>query len=202
MNLLGCLEVAGELATINRYSKSKLNNPENVLEHTGFVSMIAYFVGHAINNSESEKKVDIGVLLSRCIVHDVEEFVTGDVQRPTKHSSPEMLSLFDELSSNAILEVSAKTDNKEIIRDWSNSKKGYEGSIVAFCDAFSVVYKAYDEVVLRGNKTIQFGSTVGLLKIVGKRINELAMQGINDIITISLSDTCKALIEEIQECLK
>lgn len=202
MNLLGCLSVASELATINRYSKSRLNNPENVLEHTGFVSMIAYFVGNAINNSESENKVDMGKLLSKCIAHDVEEFITGDVQRPTKHSSPEMLQLFEELSSDSILQVSKITENKEIVRDWQTSKTGFEGEIVAFCDVFSVVYKAYDEVVMRGNKTLQFGSPSGLLKKIGKSLNCFTMRGVSDCVTSELSESCRKLIFKIEEKLK
>ncbi len=201
MNLLNCLEVASDLGTINRYSKNKLSNPESVMEHTGFVSMICYFIGSKCNEAESNS-IDIGSLLSRCVVHDIDEFITGDVQRPTKYSSPEMIDLFLGLSSECVVNISEKLSIKSVYDDWRVAKEGKEGSIVAFADTFSVVYKAFDEVYMRGNKTLQFGSTNEMRKLIKKRISGMEMQGVTESVIQDFYFNCEALLSKIDEVLR
>lgn len=202
MNFSSVLEVAASLATSNRYSKSRLNNPESVLEHSGFVTLISYFIGNAINKYRSIDPIDMGALLSKAIVHDIDEHITGDVQRPTKYSTSEMSQLFKELSYNAAKTISEQTEIKTVLKDWDHSKKGITGAIVAFADTAAVVFKAYDEVYMRGNKTIEFGTSIGLKKLIRKRINNLELFQVPNEIIESLSSSCYSMLYKIEEVLK
>lgn len=201
MNLLGCLNVTAELGTINRYSKSRLANQESVLEHTGFVSMICYFIGESCNEHVPDS-IDMGLLLSKCVMHDVEEFVSGDVQRPTKRSSAEMSQCFEKFSAECADVVKKETGVNSVSQHWEKSKTGKEGSIVEFADTFSVVYKAYDEVYMRGNRTLQFGGVDGLRKLIRKRLSGMEMHGIPEPVTRDFFFQCQSLLGRIDEVLR
>ena len=151
---------AGRLASATRYSQSRMVNDESVLEHTGFVCLSCYIF---YNNLLSEGfELDIGDLMSKAVVHDIEEVVTGDIPRPTKYSSIESVQIIEKISLSAIREISSSIRLSELESDWVSSKSGSEGKVVKLCDHLAVLYKTYDEVVLRGNKTVAFHNSLAI----------------------------------------
>lgn len=155
MNILNFFSFAQGLASVQRFSSHRLANRESVLEHTGFVAIMALIVGLELDLGS----VEMLGLMVRATVHDWEEERTGDILRPVKHSSPEMLAIFDKLKATAIDQVftslaMTKTATNYLSATHDHAKDGKIGFIVDLCDKAAVVYKVYDEVLLRNNLTM------------------------------------------------
>jgi len=147
------------LASLNRFSMERLSAPDTVLEHTGAVALMSYVIGLEV--CERGVILDLGCVLERAVVHDVDELVTGDVARPTKHASPRARQLFEELSSAAIVRVSddlraagLPSAAEAVENVFPVAKSGREGAIVALADILAVVCKVWEEVILRGNMSM------------------------------------------------
>lgn len=200
MKIRNLLSVLGGMASTVRYSQSRLAKPESVMEHTGFVALTALAIGKQINAEGNVRVVDIGTLLEKALIHDMDEVVTGDLSRPTKYSSTEMLSLMEKLSSSAMQEIDKDCDTA-FSEKWDVAKKGGEGAIVALADCLAVLHKAHDEIVMRGNKTIIFGSPNGLEILLRSRIDDVCDHF--DVESISeWTDISSMLVEIKQELAK
>lgn len=147
-------EIAFKTSATSRFSQTHLIKDESVLEHTGFVCMMSYFIATQLI-SEGHKGIDLGTLMCKATAHDLDEIVTGDIPRPTKYYNEgikEALSVIEK-SNMRIIDEELKM-NGRVYDDWSSSKEGKEGSIVELADALAIVYKAWQECMLFGNKTI------------------------------------------------
>jgi len=147
------METISKLASVNRYSDSRLVNNESVLEHSGFVSVMALFIYEEL--LLEGRKMDLGKLLSKAIMHDIDEVSTGDIAMPVKYHSKEMRRIINEMEVDAVNELSLYiSGSHRLFEIWSSSKKGKEGSVVSLCDLLAVIYKISDEVAMRGNRTV------------------------------------------------
>jgi len=61
--------MARSLSAIDRYSQTRLVNPESVLEHTGYVCLCCLFIGNELNNRGED--LNIGLLMTKATVHDL-----------------------------------------------------------------------------------------------------------------------------------
>jgi len=199
MKLRKVVSVLGAMASITRFSQSILAKPENVLEHTGFVAIMSLAIAKEIERQRGKGSVDIGLLLEKCLVHDMDEVSTGDISRPTKYSSKEMLELMESLSARAIVDISNQCQ-VTFYDNWYDAKKEKTGSIVELSDALSVVYKAHDEVVMRGNKTINFGKPERLMQIVNERFELIEKS--YDVSLSSQRQESVIMLDQILEKLK
>lgn len=148
--LQNMFEVVNQFGNIKRYSRDHLIKPENDLEHTGFMVIWALFVGRKLQ--QSGVGVNMEVLLTRATVHDLEESLTGDIARPTKHANARVSAAFKEveLASVAHLETFLGVD---FAYDWESAKSNdLEGWIIKLGDMAAVVYKTMIEVSMYGNK--------------------------------------------------
>lgn len=144
MKMLDIFSLTSGLASVHRFSTVRLLRRESVLEHTGMVVLFCYFLGNHF-------KVNLGQLLSKATVHDFDEFITGDISRPTKYSSEDMRNRFGELEKNGMSKLSALLANGKLFEDYVSAKQDFDGKIVAFADLAAVVYKVWDEVLLQNN---------------------------------------------------
>ncbi len=153
-------DITGKMSAIDRYSQTRLINPESVLEHTGWVCMACLFMGEKLN--EIGEGIDMGLLLSKAAIHDVEEVVTGDIASPTKYYSQELTDEIQSLERYAATKILAPLDIESIKGLWFKSKVGKEGYIVMLADKLAVAYKVNQEVSHFGNQTIK-GHVAGLI---------------------------------------
>ena len=137
----------------------RLTFPESVLEHTGMVAIVSMAIGTELLRIEPDC-VKLGWILSRALVHDMDELITGDLPRPTKYSSPKATELFEELSRTGVDKVS-----RTMLKEWPGfaailsdvhkvAKEGREGLVVKLADQLAVVYMVWREVLMRGNHTL------------------------------------------------
>lgn len=157
MNILQMFDIESKLASVQRYSQIRLNNPESVLEHTGCVTLTCYIFGIIL---ESEGyALDFSTLLRKAIAHDIDEIVTGDIPRPTKYFSEAVRSMFKAIEESGMNKVCTDLEigvdaEASLYMDWHTAKNDTEGLIVSIADILSVVYKVWEEYMMYGNKTI------------------------------------------------
>jgi len=145
------ISIGIDTATITRYSQSHLIRNESVLEHTGFVSMFCLILSDRIPD------VDKTELLSRAIVHDMEESIVGDISRTTKYFDADVRSSILRVEKYAMRTISSELGGSNFMYDlWARSKDdSIEGRIVQLADAISVLLKVYEETIILNNRSIK-----------------------------------------------
>lgn len=195
MKIKQAMRLAGGLANVKRYSQSTLCHSESVMEHSGFVTMMALIIG---NDLKHHMQIDFAVLLSRAIMHDADEYVTGDIARPVKYHSKEIRGLLAEMEEDHMKSISQDLGMEDLFIAWKNAKEGYEGSIIALCDTLAVVHKVHDEVCNRGNRTMQ-GHGANLVQLVKQRLEAIAsFIGYFPESLVDIERDCSQILIEIQ----
>lgn len=145
MNKHGFLALALRQRLINRWSLMHCQQRESVLEHSAIVAMLAMLAGEIAQTMG--KKVDIGVMMSHAIVHDVSEVLTGDVVTPVKKATQTLASEF------ASLEQEAERKIVNTLPDWLQQRVsayfapgGYEQQLVKGCDVYAAYLKCKLEI--------------------------------------------------------
>lgn len=150
---------------IKRYASVYQQVEENLAEHTTEIMMLSYMISQILTRVYSEK-IDTGVLLTKCLFHDVDEVVTGDIPRNTKYGNSTVLLGCRELASDSIKLIEDSLPCDITLRDfWKSAKEGKEGLILSICDMLVVVKKAITEVELHNN--------LSFLKVVEELENHL-----------------------------
>lgn len=149
---------SNRLRYIERFSTCFKAHSESVAEHMYFTSWYSLVIGWWL--LEHGEELDLQLLLSRAIVHDLEEARVGDLFRPFKHSTPELKKLIDEQSAVELEKVANPVlgdSFAEHIRIlWENAKntESIEGCVLAFSDFLSVLGYMWQELSVH-NSTIQ-----------------------------------------------
>lgn len=182
--------MAGKLASMDRYSQTRLINPESVLEHTGYVCMCSLIIARRI--LKNGRSVNIALLMSKAAVHDIEESITGDIACPTKYWDASATSTMKRISDEASVMAFRSIGDDDLYEIWADSKEGFEGQIVSLADKLAVVYKVHQEYALFGNKTIigHVSGLIGSLKKMKLECRKELHEFIDEAILI-----CKELIE-------
>lgn len=144
---------AGRSNEIVRYSSVHQEQEETLAEHITDVSMMSYFIAKSIEKvSEGREVINIGSLLEKCLLHDLDEVLTGDITRNTKYATKRVHSELDKVAQSAVDMISSITDIN-LTDAWKSAKQGKEGLIVKIVDMLVVVKKAIIEIELRHNFT-------------------------------------------------
>lgn len=158
MDIISLFRMTNGLSTTRRYSQSRLHHEESVLEHTGFVVLVCSMVTHECNDI-APNYFDLGKVLSKATVHDLEEFITGDVPRPTKYFNPAAKAAFDAIAEHGMNTIMASMRMRPasasmIMDDWRNAKSDREGLIVKIADMAAVVWKMWSEIIMMNNLSL------------------------------------------------
>lgn len=146
MRLLNAMKLTRDTAVVARYSQAHLNRPENVLEHTGFVCVMCMLIG--LDHGD----VDMGELMIKATVHDLEESKIGDIANPVKYANPQILKELKKIGKKAMSDISNETGIYALYDYWESSKDdSIEGKIVKLADVLAVLAKIHEEVVLYSN---------------------------------------------------
>jgi 5'-deoxynucleotidase YfbR-like HD superfamily hydrolase len=172
MKIRNHMNLLSRMTTVQRYSQYHLCVPESVLEHSAFVAMISMFIANHIELDMVERcKV-----IEKALMHDVDEVVTGDISRPVKYHSKELRLMIAAMESENMERISDEIlESDRFFYVWRDSKEGKAGSIVALADVLAVVYKLYDEVVMRGNKTLYDIANKDVDRLVAKRVESVVL---------------------------
>lgn len=167
-------------AYVQRYSSSRLCDPENLATHVYEVQMIGLMIIHKLKKWCSVE-VDEHEFLMKALLHDVDETVLGDTPRPLKYASPEIHDSIEEVADNTarnLMYSYFEGDTADRYYGYyKQSKKDLTGFIVKMADMLSVLKKVVLEVEYLHNLT--------MLKVVDNLVDY------TESLCDSLSDLCK-----------
>ena len=136
---------------VSRYSSVYQESSESLAEHVTEVCMMSYLIAKYMT-THYDLKLDIGVLLEKCLIHDIDEVITGDIPRNTKYATRQVHKELNRVSDKAI-ELMEKMTGITLNEVWSEAKEGKEGLILKTVDMLCVAKKCITEIELRGNLT-------------------------------------------------
>jgi 5'-deoxynucleotidase YfbR-like HD superfamily hydrolase len=142
--------------------------------------------------------LDLGKVLSKALVHDMDECFSGDMIRMFKYSDPilkmEVNKACETFMSMLSSDIAESYVRDSIYADWFESKNEREGSIVAFADYLSVLSYIHQEIDL-GNHRME--RQVPELKKFHGYFREEKFEFLKEYI-----DTAGEILNEIDECIK
>lgn len=146
-----------------RYSNTRLTDRESLSDHIVDVQMMGYAILKSLNKYYGEN-LDSGIFLEKCLLHDVDEVLTGDIPRTTKYYNPTILKEAQAVAKHAATQLFTDFFRDEsLVEFWEDCKHGKEGILLKLVDMMCVSVKASREVDLLGNGYF--------LKIVGEVVN-------------------------------
>jgi 5'-deoxynucleotidase YfbR-like HD superfamily hydrolase len=168
---------------VTRFSGLYQSSPEYLSYHIVDVSTMSYIIARELI-TKYHCSINVGKLLQRCLVHDADEVLIGDIPRLTKYSSKEVHDKLSELADSTARKMSHDIDSTNYTYDlWSEAKADdIEGWILKIVDILSVSNKTVKEIVY--NHNLRF-----------LRVAEESANYIGDLIT-SLSDKSEVFGEE------
>lgn len=136
---------------VYRYSSVYQEDEESLAEHVAEVLMMSYLV--AKNMEKLGETIDKGVLLEKCLLHDIDEVLTGDVPRNTKYANNNVHKELNIVADEAVKLIESTYGDIDIFNIWNTAKSGKEGVILKVVDMLCVAKKCITEIELRGNKS-------------------------------------------------
>lgn len=135
---------------VSRYSSVYQETNESLAEHITDVSVMSYLIAKTIQSNFTDD-IDLGTLLEKCLLHDIDEVITGDVPRNTKYATNNVHDNLDQVASDAVDLIEKYIGVGGICEVWDFAKEGKEGAILKIVDMLCVVKKSITEIELRGN---------------------------------------------------
>jgi len=137
------------LKYVNRFSTCRTLHKESVAEHVFFTTLYSLVVGEWIEQTYAVT-VNFRKLLSKAIVHDLEECITGDIPRDFKHLDIDLNEHINKMAEQGfqkVIESLFQFCSASYWTDiWKNAKDdSIEGRILSFADFLSVVSYVYEE---------------------------------------------------------
>lgn len=144
------------MSHVSRYSATSVHRKENIAEHSWWVAFISMIVADDLLS----KGVDISLMkvMSRALVHDLDECLSGDIIRTFKYSNP---ALSEEIK------IAAEQNMVDLTSGYGVSTGGWvramwlaakedtlEGQTVAFADMATVAFYCRQEDE-SGNRAIR-----------------------------------------------
>lgn len=148
---------------VSRYSSVYQETSESLAEHVTEVLTMSYIIANYLARNFKEE-VNLGSLLEKCLLHDIDEVITGDIPRNTKYASKEVHEELDRVAQSAV-QLVENSIGIPIFHVWKSAKSDKEGFILKVVDMLCVAKKCITEIELRGNLTF--------LKVVSELENHL-----------------------------
>lgn len=143
--------------------------------------------------------LDIRDLIYRCYIHDLDEVLTGDIQRNIKYYND---SIYESIS-DVTKEIMRKTYCESIANDITHSKdkNNINGLIVRVADTIQSTLKIYEEVKLNNfhfNKIIveHYGFLNNLMDLLNK--SDIESNEVNDATILLLRDIVSSFRSKIR----
>lgn len=136
---------------VSRYSSVYQETNESLAEHVTEVMTMSYLIAADLQKNCKEI-LNLSDLLQKCLLHDVDEVITGDIPRNTKYATSLVHMELNSVAETAVRMIE-KSLGVSIYEIWSSAKENKEGEILKIVDMLCVVKKCITEIELRGNLT-------------------------------------------------
>lgn len=131
------------ISHVHRFSSLPVNRRENVAEHSWYVAFYSYLIGQDLQAQGVE--IDFGELLSRALLHDIDESLTGDFLRYVKHDNSTLKQALDDISLTMVGKMS-KEVGVNLRPQWMDAKADdTEGNIIKVVDLARVLSYVWEE---------------------------------------------------------
>lgn len=136
------------MSHVYRYSSIPVTRRESIAEHSWWVAYLCMIIGQDLKGEGHQ--INIEALLSRAILHDIDETMSGDIIRSFKHTDREVLRAIQEASEVNVLKLfDVKTyglNSRSYFNIWDNAKDHtLEGDILKFADQMAVIFYCVGE---------------------------------------------------------
>lgn len=178
------LKFVQDFSKVRRWSQIHCAREESSLEHTAAVALIAMKIG-----SDCPFDVNVAELLTRALLHDMEETITGDIMTPIKYHH-ELVDSVKRMEREAAEEVSPVFGSWAFYY-WDHAKDDtIEGQIIRIADKAAVVYKYRQEVALGNTSFLQYEENIwNALHDIKMEINGALHPFINELMDILMEKT-------------
>lgn len=145
-----------KLSNINRFSSIPVIRYENVAEHSYYVSIYSLLVG--LDLIQAGANVALSSLLTKSLVHDIDESISGDFLRSFKYSDIELVKIIKKNCERLTLSIFNKYSETpdKLYKHWLADKDAsLEGCIVRIVDLLAVSIYCKSEIN-KGNKNLVY----------------------------------------------
>lgn len=133
-----------------RYSLMYQIKEESLADHIADVGVLSYLLTLRFNSYG--ENLNVGDVLEKVILHDLDEVLTGDIPRSTKYYSDAGLNAMRGVALDAITKLAEGLPGSEgLVEKWKSAKQGKEGSVLVLSDMLCVARKVVTEVKILGN---------------------------------------------------
>lgn len=139
-----------KLTSTPRFIGSYLVQPQSGADHAFRVAMIGLQMVDDYNlNHKKKDQISREEVLLKCLLHDVEESVIGDLPTPVKYITPEFresVRIVEEKAMQEFVLKNAGPHKDEYYSLWLNAKKDKSGKIVKVADKLEGFIKINFEI--------------------------------------------------------
>ena len=133
-----------------RYSLMYQIKEESLADHIADVGVLSYLLTLRFNSYG--ENLNVGDVLEKVLLHDLDEVLTGDIPRSTKYYSDAGLNAMRGVALDAITKLAEGLPGSEgLVEKWKSAKQGKEGSVLVLSDMLCVAKKVVTEVKILGN---------------------------------------------------
>ena len=133
------------LRYVYRFSGTNVLHRENVAEHSFYTAFYSLVIG----TNYVSHHVNLGKLVQKALLHDVEEQFTGDIIRPIKYLTPNVTQEIESAAGQMVFNLFELICPvpRYCFELWRDAKdKTMEGKIVRFADFISVLSSLNQEI--------------------------------------------------------
>lgn len=142
---------ARRLSYVVRYSSIPVSVPENVAEHSFWVTFYSLLVHRALRPEDQQI---VGAITTKAVMHDMAECVTGDIVRTFKYSSESLRHEIEKAEEKIVHDFPPSMEGiYKSIDPMSNGEERYVKSVVKAAD-FMSLHQYMMREVRRGNREI------------------------------------------------
>lgn len=149
------LKFVQDFSKVRRWSQIHCTREESSLEHTAAVGLIALKIG-----SECPYEVNVARLLTKAMLHDMEETITGDIMTPVKYHNEVLTKAIKDFENESAKIVSHVFGHWSYEFWYSAKDESIEGCIIRIADKASVVYKYKQEIALGNTSFLQYEQNI------------------------------------------
>ncbi len=138
------------LKYVTRFSTCRTLHKESVAEHCYYTALYSLVLAKWVE-CQCNISVDVERLLSKALIHDLEEAITGDIPRDFKYMNEDLhkhIETVSEIGFQKVSETVFQNYNPDHwLLLWRTAKDDtIEGKILSFADFLSVISYVYEEI--------------------------------------------------------
>lgn len=180
-----------------RYSGLRTREPETLSHHIIEVQLLSLKMYYELLEL-GYNELELGQLLYKGLLHDMDEVITGDFPRPIKYYNKEIRDSIEFVADKSVQWLSYNEfGSMEPYEVWSTSKLGHAGLVIKVSDLAVVAKKAAEEVLIFGNN--EYLKVLDEVKGYMRETKSVLLSKDNDKLVEYLIDFINLLISDLNE---